>query len=159
MKKNLHTRVCIAESLDCTLETNTTLSINYISIKKFDYKKMQILFPSASVARVCVGPLCVRTSQVALVVKNPPANAGNVRDSGSIPGLGRSPGGGPGNPLQCSSLENLHGQRSLADYSPWSGRVRHDWNDLACTHAGLLHTNVWSDCPSLLKVMSPRGRN
>ena len=45
-------------------------------------------------------------SQVALVVKNPPANAGDVRDSGSVLGLGRSPGGGHGNPLQCSSLEN-----------------------------------------------------
>ena len=39
-------------------------------------------------------------SQVALVVKNPPANAGDVRDMGSIPGLGRFPGGGNGNPLQ-----------------------------------------------------------
>ena len=36
-----------------------------------------------------------------------------------IPGLGRSPGGGHGNPLQCSFLENPHGQRSLAGYSPW----------------------------------------
>ena len=41
-----------------------------------------------------------------LVVKKPPANAGDVRDSGSIPGLGRSPGGGHGNPLQYSWLEN-----------------------------------------------------
>ena len=40
------------------------------------------------------------------MVKNPPANAGDVRDSGSIPGLGRSPGGGRGNPLQDSCLEN-----------------------------------------------------
>ena len=40
------------------------------------------------------------------VVKNPPANAGDARDTGSIPGLGRSPGGGPGNPLQYSCLEN-----------------------------------------------------
>ena len=39
-------------------------------------------------------------------------------DLGSIPGLGRSPGGGHGNPLQCSCLENPHGQRSLAGYSP-----------------------------------------
>ena len=39
-------------------------------------------------------------------------------DMGSIPGLGRSPGGGHGNPLQYSCLENLHGQRSLAGYSP-----------------------------------------
>ena len=43
---------------------------------------------------------------MALVVKNPPANAGDVRDVGLIPGLGRSPGGGHGNPLQYSSLEN-----------------------------------------------------
>ena len=41
-----------------------------------------------------------------LVVKNPPANAGDVRDMGLIPGLRRSPGGGHGNPLQYSCLEN-----------------------------------------------------
>ena len=45
-------------------------------------------------------------SQVVLVVKNPPANAGDARDRGSIPGSGRSPGGGHGNPLQYSCLEN-----------------------------------------------------
>ena len=50
------------------------------------------------------------------VVKNPPANAG---DTGSIPEWGRSPGGGHGNPLQYSCLENPHGQGSLAGYSPW----------------------------------------
>ena len=43
---------------------------------------------------------------VVLVVKNPPANAGDLRDSGSILGPGRSPGGGNGNPLQYSCLEN-----------------------------------------------------
>ena len=47
-----------------------------------------------------------QASQVALGVKNPPANAGDIRDVSSIPGLGRSPGGGRGNPLQCSCLEN-----------------------------------------------------
>ena len=41
-------------------------------------------------------------------------------DLGLIPGLGRSPGEGHGNPLQYSGLENLHGQRSLVGYSPWS---------------------------------------
>ena len=45
-------------------------------------------------------------SQVALVVKNPPANAGDLRDVGSIPRLGRSPGVGNGNPLQYSCLKN-----------------------------------------------------
>ena len=43
---------------------------------------------------------------VALVVKNPPANAGDVRAVGSVPGLERSLGGGHGNPLQYSCLEN-----------------------------------------------------
>ena len=40
------------------------------------------------------------------MVKNPPAKAGDIRNEGSIPGSGRSPGGGPGNPLQYSCLEN-----------------------------------------------------
>ena len=45
-------------------------------------------------------------SQVAVRVKNSPANAGDIRDVGLIPGSGRSPGGGHGNPLQYSCLEN-----------------------------------------------------
>ena len=53
-----------------------------------------------------VGMKGLWASQVALVVKNPPANAGDVRDVGSIPGLGRSPGEGNGSPLQYSCLEN-----------------------------------------------------
>ena len=44
---------------------------------------------------------------MALVVKNPPANAGFIRDDSRIPGSGRSPGGGNGNPLQYSCLENF----------------------------------------------------
>ena len=52
------------------------------------------------------------------VLKSPPANAGDTRDEGSVPRLGRSPGGGRGYPLQYSCLENPHGQRSLAGYSP-----------------------------------------
>ena len=47
-----------------------------------------------------------RASQVVLVVKNPPADAGGVRDVGSVPGLGRSLEGRHGNPLQYSCLEN-----------------------------------------------------
>ena len=46
-------------------------------------------------------------------------SACNAGDLGSIPGWGRSPGGGNGNPLQYSCLENPHGQRSLAGYNPW----------------------------------------
>ena len=51
-----------------------------------------------------------RASQVVLVVKNPSAGARDVTDSGLIPGSGRSPGGGHGNPLQCFCLENPMGQ-------------------------------------------------
>ena len=43
----------------------------------------------------------------------------NAGDLGSIPGSGRSPGEGPGKSLQYSCLENPHGQRNLAGYSPW----------------------------------------
>ena len=57
-------------------------------------------------------------SQVALVVKKPPANAEDIRDMGLIPGLGRSPAGGHGKPLQNSCLENPNGQRILEGYSP-----------------------------------------
>ena len=65
----------------------------------------------------------MEASLVAQVSKNLPANAG---DLGSIPGLGVSHGGGHGNPLQYSCLENPHGQRSLVGYSPQGCRVRHD---------------------------------
>ena len=54
--------------------------------------------------------------QVALVVKNWTYNAGYVRDKGWIPGLGRSPGGGHGNPLQYSCLEN-----SIDRGTRWAG--------------------------------------
>ena len=70
---------------------------------------------------------------VALVVKNSPANVGDVRDTGSIPELGRSPGGGHGNPLQYPYLENpmdrgawqaiVHGvaksQTQLSNFTFW----------------------------------------
>ena len=55
------------------------------------------------------------------VVKDTPANAGEIRDMGLTPGLGRSPGGGLGNPLQYSCLKSPGGQRSLAGYSTLGG--------------------------------------
>ena len=59
----------------------------------------------------------VIASQLTIVVKNPPANAGDVRDLGLIPGSERSFGGGHGNLLQYSCLEKSHGQRSLVGYT------------------------------------------
>ena len=58
------------------------------------------------------------STQVALVIKNLPANAGDVRDTVSIPGSGRTPGGGHGNPLQYPCLENP------VDRGAWWATVR-----------------------------------
>ena len=75
------------------------------------------------------------TSQVARVVKNLPANTGNVRAAGLIPWLGRSPGGGHGNPLQYSRWENPWTEEPGRLQSTGSHSVRHNWSDLTCTHA------------------------
>ena len=69
-------------------------------------------------------------SQVALVVKKPPANAGDIRDTGSIPRSGRAPGGGHSNPLQYSGLENSR------DRGAWQATVP----GVAITH---LSMHVW----------------
>ena len=67
------------------------------------------------------------------VVKSLPDNAGDIRDMASIPGLGRSPGGGHGNLLQYSCLENPHGQGSLASHDPW-GCKESDTTERATKH-------------------------
>ena len=56
---------------------------------------------------------------ITLVGSDGKESACNAGDLSSIPGLGRWPGGGHGNPLQYSCLENSHGWRSLVGYSPW----------------------------------------
>ena len=65
------------------------------------------------------------------MVRNPPANEGNTRDMGSIPGWERSPGGGLSNPLQYSFLENPMDRVAWWLQSMGSQRVRHDLSDLA----------------------------
>jgi len=55
---------------------------------------------------------------VVLAVKNLPANAGDIRDMGSVPGLGRSPRGGHGNPLRYSCLENPTNSKAWWAVSP-----------------------------------------
>ena len=68
--------------------------------------KLKLKIPSSCSFPFLAAALMGRASQVALVVKKSPTSAGDLRDTGSIPGWGRSPGGGHGNPLQCSCLEN-----------------------------------------------------
>ena len=73
------------------------------------------------------------------MVKNPSANAGNAGDTGSIPGSERSPGGGNGNPLQYSCLEN-----SMAGYRLWG-------------HKELYVTEQLSLSPLISNVMTVSG--
>ena len=76
----------------------------------------------------------MRVSHIALGVKNPPANAGDIKDAGSIPGLGRSPGGGGhGNLLQNSCLQNPIEEPGRLQ-SIRSQRVGHDGRDVARMH-------------------------
>ena len=77
---------------------------------------------------------------MALVVKNPPANGGDSRDTGSIPALGRSPGEGNGDPLQYSCLG------SPVDRGVWPSTVHEvtkSWAQLStCTHTAHTHTHT-----------------
>ena len=67
-----------------------------------------------------------RASQVALVIKNPPANTGDIRDASSIPASARSSGGGHGNPLQYSCWRIPWTEKPDGLQSMGSQRVRHD---------------------------------
>ena len=81
------------------------------------------------------------------VVKNPPANAGDTRDADLIPGLGRSPGVGNGNPLQYSCLEKLMDRR--ARWATVHG-VAKCWTWLnTCVHT---HTHTHTHTPSLSPI-------
>ena len=71
---------------------------------------------------VCGFPYLQSHSQVALVIMNLSASAGDVRDTSSVPGSGRSSGGGRGNPTPVFLPRESHGQRSLVGYSPRSRR-------------------------------------
>ena len=78
---------------------------------------------------------------MALAVKNPPANAGDVRDADSIPGLGRSPGGGRNNLLQYSCLENPMSREAWQPAVHRVGKNRTRLKQLG-THAPVVKTSV-----------------
>ena len=69
---------------------------------------------------------------MSLVLKNPPANAGDLRDTGSIPGLGRSPGGGHGNHSSILAWRIPWREEPGGLQSTGSQRVEHNWSNLAC---------------------------
>ena len=99
-------------------------------------------------------------SWVAFVVKNPPANAGDIRDAGSTPGSGRFPWRRPWQPIPVLLPGESHGQRSLAGY-----RVGHCWSNWACMHA--MHVNspvafspwLWEKWPLLSPHVQGQPRN
>ena len=100
-------------------------------------------------------------SEAALVVKNPPANGGDTRDAGSIPGPGRSSGVGNGNPLQYSCLENsMMGRGAQEDNAahgvPKSGTQLSDWAHTKVWWLGLQHGLMSFCCWEL--ASSPRNR-
>ena len=93
------------------------------------------------------------TSHPKKVVKHPPANVGDTRDMGLVPGSRRSPGLGNGNPLTVFLPGETHGERSLEGYNPWRLRVKHDWateymlstysNSAPVTY--IMHEHTYSD--------------
>ena len=96
-------------------------------------------------------------SQVALVVRNPPANAGDLRDTGLIPVSGRSPGGRHGNPLRFSCLENpmdrgAWGATVHGIAKSWKGRLK---QLSICTHPPT-HTHILKGLSLLLFLKTLR---
>ena len=86
----------------------------------------------------------MEASQVTLVVKNLPANAGDIRDKVSIPGLRRSPGGGHSNPLQYCCLENP------MDRGAWRAAVYGVTKSRTCLKQLSMHTQrTVNDLPGM----------
>ena len=91
-------------------------------------------------------------SQGALVVKNPPANARDVRDTASIPRSGRSPGGGNGNALQYSCLGKPMDRGAWQVTVLGSQRFGHNWSKIMAPHSGTLSWKIpWTEEPGRLQ--------
>ena len=103
-------------------------------------------------------PLSLNVSPGGSVVKNLPANAGDMGDVSLIPGSGRSLGVGNGNPLHDSCLENSMDRGAWRATSPWGHKVRHNW---VCTHT---HHNsaptysLWATITRLLGAVGKSGK-
>ena len=104
---------CLEYKVYIKCAANTSF-IHNIQVLKFSFIRSETEYPDLQSYRYSRKGLCCHfimnaptlTGLVTLAVKNPPAIAGDAGVVGSIPGLGRSSGGGNGNPLQCSCLEN-----------------------------------------------------
>ena len=97
-----------------------------------------------------VFPVVPWASQVALVVKNPPASAGDIRDASLIPGSGRCPGGGHNNPFPYSCLENSMDGRAWQATIHGVAMSQTQLKQSACTCTGML----WC-CPTAISELIP----
>jgi len=111
----------------------------------------------------------VRASPVALVVKNRPASAGDRSDTGSVPGLGRLPGGGNGNPLQYSCLGNPMDREAwwAAVHRVAKSRTRIEVTSHTCTllvrkqclQTYMNVTLIWGKCTMMIYMWAQKIRN
>ena len=83
-------------------------------VQKPEHREVKLLAPGHTALQQAQSSLLFGKG----VVKNLPANAGDIRDVGSVPGSGRSPGGGPLQPTLVFLLGESHGQKNLEGYSP-----------------------------------------
>ena len=145
--------------LPYSLPTNIIIADFWISLsllfmlKELSHFTVLSLLKSSDylVKSLVKGTMATGASQVALVVKNPPANAGDRRDAGSIPGSGRSPGGGQGNPLRYFCLEN---PTDRGDWWATVHRVAKSWTQLKrrSSHADHHGHVLKAVCSSLWQV-------
>ena len=117
----------------------------------------------SQVGELVSGKAIYGASQVVLVLRNPPTNTGEARDprdTGLIPGSGRSPGGGHGNPSQFSCLKNPMDREPGRLQSIGLQRVRHNWIDLAYMHEdwiAVLCCVVYTQGAELRKISQDGG--
>ena len=103
----------------------------YLSICIYARTYIYVYLVTQSCPILCDPMDCIWASQMVLVVKNPSANGGNVKAVVSVPGLGRSPGEGHGNPLLAWTIpctEQLCGLQYIGSH-----RVGRSWSNWACT--------------------------
>ena len=160
--KNLLLRISITwKYLTCAV--NPLIFFNLFSLRFNIYLTMLISdlnqFLSLSFLYVAQSRWSISVSQVALVVKNWPANAGDVRDMGSIPGSERSPVGECGYPLQYSSLEKPVDREAWRAQSIGLDRFRHWLKGLRTAQqvVNKYHHSCYSDSPKNVKNQSCWG--
>ena len=132
--ENEVTQLCptLSDPMDCSLPGSSIHGIFRARVLEWGAITFSVSRIKRQINRICLSFFMSEVKMGFLGGSDGKESSCNVGDPGSIPGLGRSPGGRHGNPLQSSSLENPHGQKSLASYSPW-GRKESDTTEQQTT--------------------------